>query len=166
MGHGATATVGSPLPSSFAWYPVEGGKEDGYMSDSAERPRGAIASAISSGAVGLLHNYTGRGPTKARTILDRDSVTILLADTLTRGERTLADRGDTTIVLEMRHRFQMAMRGDLIAMVESEVDRKVLAFMSTNHIDPDMAVEVFVLEPSEEGESHDHDEVAGTSETA
>jgi hypothetical protein len=26
----------------------------------------------------------------------------------------------------------------------------VIAFMSTNHIDPDMAVEVFVLEPKPE----------------
>jgi uncharacterized protein YbcI len=128
------------------------------MSESAQRVRGATASAISSGAVGLLHDYTGRGPTKARTIIDRDSVVILLADTLTKAERTLADKGDVAIVLEMRHRFQMAMRADLVAMVETAVDRKVVAFMSSNHVDPDMAAEIFVLQPSEESESHDRSE--------
>jgi hypothetical protein len=28
--------------------------------------------------------------------------------------------------------------------------------MSSNHVDPDMAVEVFVLQPTEGSESHDH----------
>ncbi len=42
----------------------------------------------------------------------------------------------------------MMMRDDLIRLVESELDRKVVAFMSQNHIDPDLAVEEFVLEPT------------------
>lgn len=43
------------------------------------------------------------------------------------------------------------MRDDLVAIVERQLDRKVIAFMSQNHIDPDLAVEVFVLEPAESG---------------
>ena len=39
----------------------------------------------------LLSQYTGRGPTKARTFLNEDMVTIVLQDTLTKGERTLVD---------------------------------------------------------------------------
>jgi len=31
-------------------------------------------------------------------------------------------------------------------IVERHLGRKVIAFMSQNHIDPDLAVEVFVLE--------------------
>jgi hypothetical protein len=42
----------------------------------------------------------------------------------------------------------MVMRDELIEVVERELDRKVIAFMSDNHIDPDLAVEVFVLQPS------------------
>jgi uncharacterized protein YbcI len=38
------------------------------------------------------------------------------------------------------------MREDLVTAVEMIAERKVIAFMSDNHIDPDMAVEVFVLE--------------------
>jgi hypothetical protein len=41
------------------------------------------------------------------------------------------------------------MRDDLVGLVECELERKVIAFMSQNHIDPDLAVEVFVLEPAE-----------------
>ena len=117
------------------------------MSGIEDPTRGTTAAAISNGAVRLLHDFTGRGPTKARTTITGDSVMVLLGDTLTKGEKTLADKGDGDVVLQMRHRFQLAMRERLIAIVETQTERKVMAFMSANHIDPDMAVEVFVLEP-------------------
>jgi hypothetical protein len=50
----------------------------------------------------------------------------------------------------MRHRFQHAMRDDFVNAVELATERKVVAFMSDNHIDPDMAAEVFVMEPQPE----------------
>jgi uncharacterized protein YbcI len=102
---------------------------------------------ISTATVQLLHEYTGRGPTKAKTMINDDVVTVVLADTLTKGERHLADKGMSDRVMELRHDFQMAMRDDLIAIVERQLERKVIAFMSQNHIDPDLAVEIFVLEP-------------------
>ena len=105
---------------------------------------------INNGTVRVLRDYTGRGPTKVRTVIDHNSVTILLSDTLTPGERRLADGGRSGLVLTTRHEFQRLMRDDLVTVVEDALDRKVIAFMSTNHIDPDMAVEVFVLEPKAE----------------
>jgi uncharacterized protein YbcI len=102
---------------------------------------------ISTAAVQLLHEYTGRGPTKAKTLISDDVVTLLLADTLTKGERTLVDNGRAERVLQVRHDYQLTMRDDLVAIVERQLARKVIAFMSQNHIDPDLAVEVFVLEP-------------------
>jgi uncharacterized protein YbcI len=110
-------------------------------------PRTGKTALISTAAVQLLHDHTGRGPTKARTIINDNLVTIVLADTLTRGERTLVDSGRRDRVLELRHDYQMIMRDALVELVEGELDRKVIAFMSQNHIDPDLAVEVFVLEP-------------------
>jgi uncharacterized protein YbcI len=115
-----------------------------------ETTRGSRAAEISNRAVQVLHDYTGRGPTRAHTVVNRDSVLILLGDTLTKGERTLAADGQAQFVLDMRHRFQMAMREDLIGVVEKIMERKVVAFMSDNHIDPDMAAEVFVLAPLSE----------------
>jgi len=70
-----------------------------------------------------------------------------LADTLTKGERALAETGQQDEVREMRRAFQRAMRNDLCAEIEKLTDRKVIAFFSDNHIDPDMAVEGFVLAP-------------------
>ena len=89
---------------------------------------------------------SGRGPTKAKTLINDDVVAILLADTLTKGERKLVDSGRSDRVLQLRHDYQLTMRKDLIAIVERQLDCKVIAFMSQNHIDPDLAVEVFVLE--------------------
>jgi uncharacterized protein YbcI len=116
------------------------------MRSPSEGPPGANA-VIADGVVRILHEYTGRGPTRSRTTIDNNSVMVMLGDTLTRGERKLVDTGKSERVLQLRHDFQMAMSDDLIALVEGATDRKVVAFMSQNHIDPDLGVEVFVLEP-------------------
>jgi uncharacterized protein YbcI len=90
-----------------------------------------------------------RAPTSTRhsTVVKRDSVLILLGDTLTKGEQSLVNRGMSDHVLDTRQRNQVALREDLIAAVEQHTGRHLIAFMSSNHIDPDLAAEVFVLEP-------------------
>jgi uncharacterized protein YbcI len=107
------------------------------------------AMTISTGAVQLLHEYTGRGPTKAKTVINDNVVTVVLADTLTKGESKLAHNGHADRVMQLRHDYQLVMRDDLVGLVEGHLGRKVIAFMSQNHIDPDLAVEVFILEPEE-----------------
>jgi uncharacterized protein YbcI len=102
------------------------------------------AAMISTSAVRILREYTGRGPTKAKTLINENLVTIVLADTLTKGERKLVENGHSERVVELRHDYQNVMQDDLIALVERQLDRKVIAF-----IDPDLAVEVFVLDPVE-----------------
>ena len=103
---------------------------------------------ISRSAVRLLREYTGRGPTRARTTINTESVMIVLGDTLTKGERKLAENGKAERVLAVRHDVQMMMREELVRLVESTLDRTVIAFMSDNHLDPDLAVEIFILEPT------------------
>ena len=49
-------------------------------------------------------------------------------------------------MLQLRQQFQCTMRDDLVKGIETIVGRKVVAFMSDNYVDPDMAVEVFVVE--------------------
>ncbi len=115
-----------------------------------EQPQdGAVAAAISDLTVHLLSEYTGRGPTRARTHLSGDLVAVVLQDTMTRGERSLVDEGEHERVLETRQAFQRVMREDLAAGVAKITGREVVAFMSANHIDPDMGVEVFILAPDE-----------------
>jgi hypothetical protein len=48
------------------------------------------------------------------------------------------------------------MRRDLINGVEQIVGRDVIAFLSDNHINPDVAVEVFLLAPAD-GDRHPGD---------
>jgi uncharacterized protein YbcI len=119
------------------------------MPESADtHPNGRLSAGISNAVVKVLHEYTGRGPTKARTDINPNSVIVLLADTLTKAERVLVDAGNADLVLRTRKQFQELMRRDLVAAVEELTQRKVIAFMSENHIDPDMASEIFVLEPT------------------
>jgi uncharacterized protein YbcI len=113
----------------------------------ADDRRHSVNSQLCDAAVRLLHEYTGRGPTKAKATIDGDSVMILLGDTLTRGERRLVASGKAGRVLELRHDYQQTMADELIGAVEDLTGRKVIAFMSQNHIDPDLALEFFVLQP-------------------
>jgi uncharacterized protein YbcI len=112
--------------------------------------RGTDGAAISNMVVGVLRDYTGRGPTKARTYMSDNVITCVLGDSLTKGEQILVSNGQHRQVLDLRHTFQDTMRTDLVAGVEQILERKVVAFVSANHIDPDLAVETFVLEPDPE----------------
>ena len=78
---------------------------------------------------------------------------MVLQDTLTRGEQTLADAGQSGGVLDC-DRWQMIMKNDVSREIEELTGRKVIGFMSDNHIDPDLAVEVFVLEPIPSADTH------------
>jgi uncharacterized protein YbcI len=126
-----------------------------------ERPRGSAANAISNTVVRLMSEYTGRGPTKAKTVINRDLITVVLGDLLTKGEHRLVEAGKSELVLQMRHQFQLTMREDLVTAVEMVTERKVIAFMSDNHIDPDMAVEIFILEPQPGSEDEQPQDRAG-----
>ena len=109
---------------------------------------GSKHAAISNLIVRTMSEYTGRGPTKARTHIHDDVVTVMLQDTLTKGERSLANEGHEELVLTMRKAFQRTMREEMVSGVEEILGRKVLAFFSDNSIDPDCAAEVFLLAPA------------------
>jgi uncharacterized protein YbcI len=108
---------------------------------------GSMSASISNAVVRLLSEYTGRGPTKARTYIDEDLITVVLQDTLTKGERSLLRDGEIALVLANRKAFQNSMAADMIAAVEQLSGRSTTAFLSANHIEPDIAVESFVLAP-------------------
>jgi uncharacterized protein YbcI len=103
--------------------------------------------AISNHVVKLLSDYTGRGPTKARTHFSDNLVTVVVEDLLTKGERSLVRDGKTDLVLEMRRAYQQTMAKALTDGVEAVLDRKVVAFLSANTVDPDFAIESFILAP-------------------
>ncbi len=113
----------------------------------AHAAQGELRAAISGAIVQVMHDYTGRGPTKARTTINNDLVVVQMADTFLKAERSLIASGKGDMVLEMRRCFQQTMREEFTKTVEQLTGRKVVAFMSDSHVEPDMAVEIFVLEP-------------------
>jgi uncharacterized protein YbcI len=107
---------------------------------------GSLPTAISTAIVGFLREYTGRGPTKSRTTIRDNVVVVMLEQTLTKGEQVLVKKGRAQQVLALRHEYQEAMRDESSAKVSELTGREVIAFMSANHIDPDLASEIYVLD--------------------
>jgi uncharacterized protein YbcI len=105
-----------------------------------------VAGLISKRVVQLLNEHIGRGATKVRTYVSEDLVTVVLREVLTKAERNLADAGKEEPVLDGRRAQQDTMEEALKAIVEELTGRRVVAFLSANHIDPDIEIESFVLE--------------------
>jgi uncharacterized protein YbcI len=118
------------------------------MSDGlAPTPRGTMAADISNGLVRLHKRYYGKGPTKAKTYLVDDSVFCVLKEGFTTVEKTLIEDGQPDAVRNIRRSFQAAMREQFRSVVEGATGRGVIAYMSQVHTDPDVSLEVFLLEP-------------------
>lgn len=125
-------------------------------SPAAPVSRGEAAQAISNALVRLLRDYTGRGPTQAYTTITDSHVVVVLRDALLKAERSLVKDGHADAVIDMRRRVQRTMKTALIEAVEENTGREVLAFLSDHHIDPDIAVEVFILKPRVSGDERDN----------
>jgi uncharacterized protein YbcI len=126
------------------------------------QPRlGAELAEVTKGMVLLHRRFYGKGPTKAKTYAVDDTVICVLEGGFTTVERTLIDEHDVEAVLRVRRSFQAAMEDHFTQVVEGALGRRVIAYMSQIHADPDLAVELFVLEPSEAQVAGEHEFVPG-----
>jgi uncharacterized protein YbcI len=116
------------------------------MADKAPLKGGELNAAISSALVGIHTRYLGRGPRSASTFHFRHVLVTLMHDVLTPAEKSLAGTNQLEAVDRIRHLFQETMEADFREAVERLTGRKVLAFISGNHIDPDIAAELFILD--------------------
>jgi uncharacterized protein YbcI len=96
--------------------------------------------------VRLFAEYTGRGPTRARTTIRDRVVVCITEDNRTRAERRLTQEGEGELVVTVRRKFQSTMRDDLVGGVELLTGRKVVAFLSDHDAGADTAAEIFVLD--------------------
>jgi uncharacterized protein YbcI len=112
---------------------------------------GDLTSAISDSMASLLSRHTGRGATSSRTTFGRDLIVCVMGDALTKGEKSLVQYGRPDAVLRIRSAYQESMAQEAISIVEELSGRRVTAFMSNNYIDPDLAVEIFILQPAPNG---------------
>jgi uncharacterized protein YbcI len=140
-GDTSPAEIALQPSAAFSWER----DEEGAMPTEWKEPTGA-STAIGNAITRLHREYHGRGATTTRTVISRNHVVVFLDDIYTPLERTLIDAGSWEQVKQTRQAFQMAMRERFTAAVENELQRKVVAFMSQVHVDPDMAAEIFALE--------------------
>ena len=111
--------------------------------------RGKLAAGISNAIVGIHRQYFGRGASRARTVMGADYIICFLEDIYTPVERTLIDAGRFPAVQATRSAFQDTMREKFSSAVEELSGRKVVGFLSQVHVDPDLAVETFILEATD-----------------
>ena len=117
--------------------------------DAAPRPLagGKLLSEITNRIVSLMHEHYGRGPIKAKTyVLDNLIVCVLTDSGFIAIERTMMGGGEPDLVLGMRRDFQRMMKVRYSTMVEELTGRKVLAFLSQAHVEPDLTVEMFIMD--------------------
>lgn len=109
----------------------------------------ALLEAVTDAIVALhLHHY-GRAPAQAKTYLLQDE---LLACTLsgiyTQVEKTMIELQRADDVHATRHAFRDAVKKTYIDVVQQLTGRTVRASISNYHVGPDLAVELFLLEPA------------------
>jgi uncharacterized protein YbcI len=107
---------------------------------------GELNAAVTSALVGIQTNHLGRGPKTASTFHYGNVLVTLMHDVLTHAEKSLTKTNQADAVNHIRHLFQETMEADFRDAVERLTGRKVLAFISGNHIDPDIAAELFILD--------------------
>jgi uncharacterized protein YbcI len=112
---------------------------------------GALLSAISTRIVAMLREHYGRGPMKAKTYVLDDLIVCVLRNGHTAIEETMIEGGEPERVLEMRRDFQRVMGLKYREVIEELTGRRVVAFLSQTHVDPDITLEVFFVDRPLEG---------------
>lgn len=107
---------------------------------------GELRAAIASTMVGLMKQFYGKGPTKAKTYIADEYLFVVMDGGLTRNEETLLAAGEEQLVRQVRLRFQEAVREQVCTAIEELVGKKVVTYHSQIVFDPPRTFELFVLE--------------------
>jgi uncharacterized protein YbcI len=107
---------------------------------------GRLLAEITNRIVALMREHYGRGPIKAKTYVLDNLIVCVLSDGFTAIERTMMEGGEPGRVLEMRRDFQRLMKERYSGMIEELTGCKVLAFLSQAHVEPDLTIEMFLMD--------------------
>jgi uncharacterized protein YbcI len=123
--------------------------------DSSGEPAAPATLEIANEMVRAYKEAIGRGPTKAGVHFARaDTLIVVLENTMTQEERTLAALGEVERLRQNRQVLTTALEDRFRSIVERAVGRRTLAFVSGFDTRRDIAVEVFTFEP-EPGDDQD-----------
>ncbi|MGH2974696.1 MAG: Na-translocating system protein MpsC family protein [Solirubrobacterales bacterium] len=107
---------------------------------------GTLRQDISTAMVGLYKQHFGEGPTRCTTYLHPELVIVVLGGGYSAAEQTLWEAGKWHEVRQARLLWQDSMQAKFVGAIEELTGRTVAAFMSANRQDPDLAVEMFLLD--------------------
>ena len=108
----------------------------------------ALLTGVTRAMISLHKHYHHRVPVTAKTLLlGGDLLACVMGGVYTDVEKTMIELQRGTIVQETRSAFQTAMQHKFIAAVERLSGRDVLAFISNQHVGPDIEIELFMLKP-------------------
>src|SRR5260221_1525862 len=116
------------------------------MAESNPLSGGELNAALTREVVRIHTANLGRGPNKSFSFHNGNVVITILQEVLTKAEQSLAVNDHAEAVLAMLQPFQRTMTDSTKASVERLTGREVVAFMSGNHLEPDMAGEWVFLE--------------------
>ena len=119
------------------------------MQDPGTPPeRDPTLDTVTAGLVELHVRYHGRTPGNAHSqMMGDDLLACLMGDMYTDVEKTLIELQRKALVQETRSAFQQAMGARFVKVVEHATSRKVVRFLSTHHVGPDLELELFFLGP-------------------
>ena len=113
---------------------------------------GQLLAAISNSIVAIIREHYGRGPMKAKTYAIDDLVVVVMRGSgFTPLEQTIMDDDGADRVVAMRHDFQRVMADRYRETIEELTGRKVVAFLSQAHVEPDITIEIFFVDGPLEG---------------
>lgn len=108
---------------------------------------GEMAAAISNAVVAIIRGHCGKGPERARTVLDPSMAVTLLRGGFSTAERTLHQHGMDDVVETGRSALQEIMRRELVSAVETITGRTVESLLSSVDHDREIQTEIFVFAP-------------------
>ena len=116
------------------------------MDESHESSGTALRNAISTAMARIKREFYGKGPSRTRTYMYDHIIFSVLDDVLTPVELALKHGGRGALVRRTRLTFQDLMTQQFTGEIERLTGARVLAYHSQILFDPDMAIEVFVLD--------------------
>jgi uncharacterized protein YbcI len=116
------------------------------MSESQHVSGGELNAALTREVVRIHTANLGRGPRKSFSFYQGNVVVTVMEESMTKAEQSLAKAGNGDAVIALRRLFHGAMGEELKDSVERLTGRTVTAFMSDSNLEPDLVVEVFILD--------------------
>jgi uncharacterized protein YbcI len=106
----------------------------------------ALTTAVTDAMVALHERYYQRPPNSAKTqLMGDDLLASVLGGVYTEVEKTLIELERAPVVKENRSAFQIAMEHRFVEAVERLSGRRVVHFISSHHVGPDLEIELFFL---------------------